>query len=82
MGKGASVLEAADKKFENHIQEDSLREKRSPETSAAPSRSQSPEGPARVADSAPVTPEEPQAGPSSHSEPLRVNLRHYAWQYE
>lgn len=66
----------------NDIQEGSPKERRSPETSAAPSRSQSPRASPRSVASAPATPEEPQAGPSSQSEPQRVNLRHYAWQYE
>lgn len=69
-------------KFENDIQEGSPKERMSPEASPAPSRSQSPRASPRLVASAPATPEEPQAGPSSQSEPQRVNMRHYAWQYE
>ncbi|KAG6463649.1 hypothetical protein O3G_MSEX013991 [Manduca sexta] len=55
---------------------------KSPEaTSAATSRSQSP-GPSRSPENGPEAPEEPQPGPSTQSEPLRVILRPYAWQYE
>lgn len=45
--------------------------------------SQSP-GPSvpREAESSPQSPREPVAGSSAQSEPLRVILRHYAWQYE
>ncbi|XP_063897641.1 putative divalent cation/proton antiporter TMEM165 isoform X3 [Helicoverpa armigera] len=52
-------------------------------TSVATAGSQSP-GPSvpAGAKSAPGTPESPQAGNSAQSEPLRVILRHYAWQYE
>ncbi|KOB64478.1 Uncharacterized protein OBRU01_24198, partial [Operophtera brumata] len=52
-------------------EENTPKERRSPETSAAPSRSQSPGGLAPLAVSEPVSPEEAQAGPSSPSEPLR-----------
>lgn len=52
-------------------------------TSHATAGSQSP-GPLvpQETETASVSPGEPQAGPSSLSEPLRVILRHYAWQYE